>query len=195
MPDNVRMLSDKMPSEEDMHNETWWIRLLDGDLTYEEQRRWEAHLSTCLTCQRKWAAHRRLDELMRAVPEPPPLSAQFTEATVNIIHRRQRLRRLLSFLGGGLIVVLVSVLVFAYVGAAYAALEHSLGVVLSARQILFRSLIQTWVGLIVSWKSILPFVIGLTVVTYLLIMPNGVMVTLGLLWLSRRRRPASTAAV
>jgi anti-sigma factor RsiW len=183
-----------MPSEEAMHSEAWWIRLLDGDLTSEERLRWEAHLSKCLACRQEWAALIRLDDVMRVAPEPPRLSEQFTDTTVDIVRRKQRLRRLLSFLGGGLIVALVSVLVFAYIGSAYAALEHSLGVVISARQILFRSLIQTWVGLIVSWKAILPFVIGLTVVTYLLIMPNGVLVTFGLLWLSRRKRAISSAS-
>ncbi|MBD3257164.1 hypothetical protein GF377_01930 [candidate division GN15 bacterium] len=193
MRDGVNILLEKMPLE-DMHSEAWWIRLLDGDLTSEEQRRWEMHLSTCLTCQKEWAALLRLDEVMRAVPEPPKLSQRFTDTTVGIVRRKQRLRRLLSFLGGGLILTLVSVLVFAYIGSAYAALEHSLDVVISARQILFRSLIQTWVSLIVSWRSLLPFAIGLTVATYLLIMPNGLMVTLGLLWLSRHRRSALTTA-
>ncbi|MGC9347424.1 MAG: anti-sigma factor family protein [Anaerolineae bacterium] len=195
MPDNAKQTSGDVPLEkasENMHSEAWWIRLLDGDLTSEEQRRWERHLSTCSKCQREWAALVRVDEVMRAMPEPPKLSQQFTDATVSIVRRKQRLRRLLGLLGGGLIVALVSVLVFAYIGSAYAALEHSLGVLISARQILFRSLIQTWVSLIVTWKSILPFAIGLTVVTYLLIMPNGLMVTLGLLWLSRRRRSVST---
>ena len=36
----------KMPSQ-DMHSEAWWIRVLDDELTPDEEVRWGAHLLEC----------------------------------------------------------------------------------------------------------------------------------------------------
>ncbi|MGC9521056.1 MAG: anti-sigma factor family protein [Anaerolineae bacterium] len=175
-----------------MHSDRWWAHLLADDLTAEERADWEAHLRSCRRCQEMWQRFRHVDDVLRQAPAPPELSVGFTARTVHKIAQRQRLRRLLSFLAGILIVTLVSLVVFSYLGAAYASLERGFSAVISARQVLFRSLVRTFVGLLLSWRAIMPYLVGLALVTYLLVMPNGALVTIGLLWLSRRRRASTT---
>jgi hypothetical protein len=177
-----------------MHSEAWWIRVMDDELTLDEERRWEAHLATCLSCQQDLDALLTVDDVLRLAPAPPPLGPDFTVTTVERISRTQRWRRLLGFIAGAFIVALVSALVLAYVGSTYASLESGLGVVISARQLLFRSLVQTLVGLVLSWKAALPFIVGVTFLTYILVMPNSVLVTLGVLWISRQRRATTASA-
>lgn len=194
MPEEIKASLTPRYVPPDMHSEAWWIRLLDDHLTSEERVVWEAHLAQCQRCQEEWAAMTQVDAVLRQAPAPPPLPPAFTQATVARAMRRRRTQRWLSILGGLLIVGLVSALVFTLVGSTYAALERGFVVVLSARQMLFRSLVHAFVGLIVTWKTVLPFVIGIALVAYLLLMPNGLMVTFGLLWLSRRRRQAVLAS-
>jgi hypothetical protein len=177
----------------DMHSEAWWMRLMDDDLSPREEQLWQAHLEACESCRREWAAWIQADALMRVVPTPPPVPEGFTTRTVQQIVQKQRLRRLLTFLAGALIVAAVSLIVFSFVGSADASLERGLGAVISARQVLFRSLVQTLVSLLLRWKTLLPFVVGTMLCAYVLAMPNGLIVTMGLVWLSRRRQLVTAA--
>ncbi len=161
---------------------------MEGALSPDEQEAWDRHLLGCVQCQREWAALASVDEFLRLAPAPPPLSRDFTAVTVERIAQKQRLRRLLSFIAGTLIVAVVAVVVFAALGYAYTSMERGIGAVIFARQILFQSLVHTLVGLIVSWKAALPFIVGATVAVYLVMMPNGLLVTAALFWLSRGRR-------
>jgi predicted anti-sigma-YlaC factor YlaD len=173
---------------QDMHSEAWWIHLMEDALSPKEQAAWEEHLQQCAQCRSEWAALASVDEFLRGAPEPPPLPRDFTAVTVQRIAQKQRLRRLLSFIAGTLIVAAVAVLVFAAMGTVFASLERGIGAVVAARQILFQSLVHTLVGLILTWKAVLPFAVGLTVIVYMLIMPNGMLVTAAFVWLHRRRR-------
>ncbi len=181
MPEETKGIS------QDMHSEEWWVRVMENALSPDEQEAWDRHLSTCVQCQREWAALASVDEFLRLAPAPPPLPRDFTLVTVQRIAEKQRLRRLLSFIAGTLIVAVVAVVVFAVVGYAYTSMERGIGAVISARQILFQSLVHSLVGLILTWKAALPFIVGVTVAVYLVIMPNGMLVTAALFWLSRRR--------
>ncbi len=136
-----------------------------------------------------------VEEALLSAPVPPRLSPDFTIVTTQRILQRQRRRRLLSALVGALIVVAITAVILRYLGAAYMAVESTVSAVLAARQMLFRSLMHTLVGLMVSWRAVLPFVAGLTLLVYLIVMPNGLMVTAALLWLSRRRRDAGLVEV
>jgi hypothetical protein len=181
-----------MPEEtraflEMVHSEAWWIRLIDDDLTQVERRRWHAHLRACEVCRAQLASMQKVDALLRSAPEPPSLSAEFTVVTVQRAMKRQQLRRLLSFLGGVLLVAVVSLVAFWSLGSVFSAVGRGIEAVISARQVLFRSLVHTFVGLILSWKTLLPFVLGLTVLAGLLVMPNGLLVTVAIAWLSSRR--------
>jgi uncharacterized protein YacL len=161
---------------------------MDGELTLDEQRVWQAHLDRCAQCQREWEMIAMVEVALAEAPEPPALSPDFAVATAKRVVQRQRLRRLLSAIVGTLIVVVIAALILRYVGAVYEALEWSVSAVLSARQMLFRALMQTFVGLILSWKAVLPFIGAMMLLLCLIVMPNGIMVTIALLCLSRRRR-------
>jgi anti-sigma factor RsiW len=193
MPEEMKNLSYTRYAPPDMHSESWWIRLLDDHLTSAERELWEAHLVTCSRCQVELAALTQLDTVLRQAPEPPQVRLAFTATTVARVVRRQRVQRWQSLLGGFFIVGLVSMLVFLLVGSAYATFEQSFNVVFAARQLLIRSLVQTLVGLVVTWRTFLPFMTGVALFAYLLLMPNGLMVTFGLLWLSQRKRRAALA--
>jgi anti-sigma factor RsiW len=182
-----------------MHSESWWIRLMDDDLTSGEREQWNQHLWGCEWCQREWAALSAADEVleMAAVAMPPlaimPLSAAFTEATVARVVRKQRFQRLVTYVAGAFIIGLVAWVVVTLLGATYSALLSYISAVLSARHIVFQSLLQTSVGLLLSWKVALPYLVGGTLALYLVLMPHGVLVTAALFWLSRRRLSAAVA--
>ena len=178
-----------------MHSEAWWIRLMDDELTAVERIRWEAHLAQCPRCQKEWEAVAYVDDLLRFAPAPQALPVEFTWATVDRIMQRQRLRRLLTFLAGAAIVTLVAVLVFVCMGSALSVVERGLGTVVAARQMLFRSVMQVVLTLFFGWRSILPFVLGLLALGYLVLMPNGFLVTAALIWLSGHKRVAGPVQV
>lgn len=179
----------------DMHSEAWWIRLLDDDLTDAERVRWRTHLQQCARCQTEWAALASVDSLLRSAAAPPALPLGFAAVTVERVLQQQRLSKMLKFLAGTLIVTLVAGLVFTCVGSALGALEQSLSAVVAARQVLFRSVVQTFLALFFGWRAMLPFVLGLLAVAYILLMPNGLMMTAALIWLSGRKRAAASAQV
>ncbi|MBN1248296.1 MAG: hypothetical protein JXC32_11605 [Anaerolineae bacterium] len=173
---------------QDMHSEAWWIRVLDDDLTEAERLRWEVHLETCAACREEWAMLSRVDAFLAGVPTPPALSPDFTATTVQVIVHKQRWRRYLSFLAGLLVVVVVAVSAFGLMGSALASFEQGIGAIVSARGALFHSLVQTLLALIVRWRSALPFIVGASVLAYALMMPNGLLMTFAIVWLSSRRR-------
>jgi predicted anti-sigma-YlaC factor YlaD len=175
----------------DVHSEAWWVRLMDDDLTVMERVRWETHLEQCPRCQAEWNALACVDDLLRFAPAVPALSVGFAAETVDRIIRRQRLRKLLAVVGGALIVLLVTTLVFVYVGSALGTLERGLGALVAARQVLLRSGINMVLVLFFGWRAILPFFLGLVAMGYILLMPNGLVFTAALIWLSGHRRAAA----
>src|SRR5512145_2750129 len=82
----------------DMHDEAWWLRAMDGDLTQSEHLLWEEHLNQCESCHNEWKVLMGLDSLLRAADPPPLLPADFTARTVAHIMRQQRVQRLVSLL-------------------------------------------------------------------------------------------------
>ncbi len=172
----------------DLHSEAWWIRLMDDEVTAEERVRWDAHLAHCTRCQEEWKAMIFVDAALRAAPAPEALPVGFTAATVDRIKRQQRLRRLLAFVAGTFIVTLVAMLVLALAGSALGVVEQGFIAVVAGRQALFRSVMHMVLVLFFGWQAILPFVLGLLAVGYLLLMPNGLLFTAALIWLSGHRR-------
>jgi len=177
----------KMPSQ-DMHSEVWWIRVLDDELTPDEEVRWEAHLLACESCRQELAALTRVDVFLSQVPAPPALPAGFTDATVQLIANKQRWHRMLSFLAGVLVIAVISLLVVGAAGSMLSSFEQGVGVMFSARAILFHSFIQTVLALLVRWRMIMPYMVGTALVAYALVMPNGLLMTFAFVWLSSRRR-------
>lgn len=187
MPEKPELLS------QDMHSEAWWIRVLDDELTPDEQVRWDAHLLVCDSCRQELAALTRVDVFLERVPEPPALPVEFTASTVKLISEKQRWRRMLGFLAGTLVIAVASLLVFGVAGSVFASVEQGAGAVFSARDVLFRSLVQTMVALLIRWRTILPYVAGTALLAYALVMPNGLLMTFAFVWLSSRRRARGVA--
>ena len=182
----------KMPSQE-LHSEAWWIRVLDDELTPDEEVRWGAHLLQCESCRQELAALTRVDLFLSQVPAPPALPAGFTDATVQLIANKQRWYRMLSFLAGSLVIALTSLLVVGVARSALSSFELGVGVMFFARDILFHSLVQTMLALLVRWRTILPYVVGTALVAYALVVPDGLLMTFAIVWLSSRRRARGMA--
>lgn len=193
MPEKTRSPLPQAHSDpiRDMHSEAWWIRLMEDDLTPVERDLWEAHLRQCASCRQEWAALAVLDESLRIAPPPPSLPPGFAAKTTQKIMQKQRLRRLLTFLVGGLVVGVVAFLVLGYAGLAFNSLGQNLAAFVAARQMIFRSVVHALVGLLVGWRALLPVILGAVVLACFLVMPNGLMMTVVVVWLSGRRRSAA----
>jgi anti-sigma factor RsiW len=176
-----------------MHSDAWWQRAIEGALSRDESRRWQRHLKVCEACRREWQALAKVDRLLRTAPPVPQLSEDFTQRTVAQVVRRQRWRRLLSYVVGTLIVALVTVMVYDTVSSTFASLERTVSVLLSSWQLLFSSLMRTSVDLIVTGKAIAPLLVAMVSGMLLFLMPNGALATMMFVWFSRRGRASSAA--
>jgi anti-sigma factor RsiW len=176
-----------------MHSDAWWQRAIEGALSPDESRRWQRHLKVCEACRREWQALAKVDRLLRTAPPVPQLSEDFTQRTVAQVVRRQRWRRLLSYVVGTLIVALVTVMVYDTVSSTFASLERTVSVLLSSWQLLFSSLMRTSVDLIVTGKAIAPLLVAMVSGMLLFLMPNGALATMMFVWFSRRGRASSAA--
>jgi len=179
------------PSQ-DMHSEEWWIRVLDNELTASERVRWDAHLATCQSCREELSVFARVDTAMAQPPPVPALSVDFTATTVRMVTNRQRWRRLLAFVAGALIVGVAGLLVAGVVDSLFLSFGQGMGAVFSARNVLFRSMVQTALGLLERWRTIIPYTLGTALLAYAVVMPNGLLMTFALVWLSSRRRARAT---
>ncbi len=179
------------PTQLDMHSDAWWIRALDGDLSVNEQVQWEVHLRVCDECRLQWQAMMAVDMLMEQPITVPQLDASFTVATVQKIEEKQRLKRILRFMAGTLIIGLVTLFVFSMVTSALSSVEQVFGVAFSARHTLVNALVDTLVNLVVSWQAILPIAIGGALIAFALLVPNGILAAV--LYTRRRRRAAMEA--
>jgi anti-sigma factor RsiW len=168
---------------------------LDGELSSDEDRRWRAHLAECQACQAEWNAMVQVDVMLRTAEPPPLLPEAFTAQTVALITRKQKLRRLLSFVTGALILGLVAWVGLTYFDAALASLVRAARAVFSSRQILLTALMRTLVGLAVTIKAIFPLMLGIAGTLLLLLAPNSFFATVAVVWYARRRRGQSQAAI
>lgn len=180
-----------MPEEKillDWHSDAWWMHVFDDELTPEEGHKWEQHLSTCENCRQEWEAMQRLDVLMQYPPAVPNLSPNFATKTLSLITRQLRLRRILSFIAVSVIVLAISLFIFMVFNNAYTTVDQYLRVIFSARYVLISSMVQIVLGLIEGWRMLLPFFVGLTILIFMLLMPNSALVTFAVVWYSRRQQ-------
>jgi len=179
----------------DMHSDAWWMRALEGELSREEEQDWEAHLRQCPSCQREWAAMTQVDMILRTAAPPPLLSDDFAARTVTMITRQQKLRYMLRFVAGFLIVALVAWIGFSYFDATLASLVRAVSVVISGRQILFAAFMRTLVGLAIAVKALLPLILGIAGALFLFLTPNSVLATVVMVWFSQKKRARAASAV
>ncbi len=177
----------------DWHSDGWWMHVCDEALTPEEEYLWEQHLSNCENCRLEWAAIQRLDLLLQSPPALPSLSPDFASRTLTQISKQQRLRRILSFIAGSVIVAAVSLGFYVLLQNFYSIADQYLRVIFSARYILISSTVQIVLGLIEEWRMLLPFFVGSTILIFMLLMPNSALVTFALVWYSRRQQKNAVA--
>ena len=121
----------------DMHSDAWWMRVCEGTLSPQEEASWEAHLAQCESCRQEWAAMAQVDVFLRTATPPPMLAVEFTARTVERITHKQKLRQMLRFVVGALVLGLVAWIGWVYFGVALSSALNALVVMISGRQILF----------------------------------------------------------
>jgi predicted anti-sigma-YlaC factor YlaD len=178
----------------DMHSDAWWMRVCEGELSPQEESSWQVHLVQCETCRLEWAALAQIDMLLRTAAPPPMLALNFTARTVERITHKQKLRRMLGFVVGTMLLGLVAWIGWAYFGATLSSVAHTLSVMISGRQVLFTALMRTLVGLAVTVRALLPLLLGIAVAMFLFLAPNSILASVVVVWYSRRKRAAGTAA-
>jgi len=169
-----------------MHSEAWWIRALDHELTPAEQRQWEAHLQACEACRSEWAALAAVDRRLREGSIPLAPAGLGGEVVARALRAQRRLR-LLRYAVGGMLVMMVGLILLSVLGVTLAEIGREVAVLVSARRLLIRPLVQVAMALVLEWKTLLPYILALTALICLLVMLHGVLVTLMLLWLAQRR--------
>ncbi|MFP4393832.1 MAG: anti-sigma factor family protein [Anaerolineales bacterium] len=169
-----------------IHSEAWQMRAMEGALSAAEERQWAAHLERCPACRQMSEAMAAVDHMLRTAP-PPPLPADFTQATVARLRRQQQRQRWLVIFASVLIIAIGVWLGGSALTSALASLNRTAQILIAGRQALINALMQTLVGLMVSWRAFLPFVAALAGVAALWLMPNSILATLTVLWLSKHR--------
>jgi anti-sigma factor RsiW len=175
---------------EQMHRDTWWERVMAGTLTLEEQKAWEEHLARCEECQTSWEALGALDALFAASPPPPPPSG-FTAATLDRLEKQRGRQRLWQWLGGMFVVLVILAVEIAVLGTTVCWVARATNVFLSSRDLIFQALMRVWLSFIAAGDALLPMALMVVGIALFFLMPNGVLTTLALLLLRRKRAAAS----
>lgn len=178
----------------DVHSDAWWMRVCEGTLSPQEEAYWQAHLAQCEACRQEWAAMAQVDVFLRTATPPPLLAVDFTARTVERITHKQKLRHMLRFVVGVVVLGLVAWIGWAYFGATLAGVVRALDIMISGRQILFAALMRTLVGLAVTVKTLLPLLLGVAGVALLFLTPNSILASVMVVWYTQRKRTASNAA-
>ena len=170
-----------------MHQDRWWIRALDGELTADERRAWNAHLAQCERCRLEWNALVDLDQLLAATPAPLP-APDFVAQTATRVKRTAWRRRLARLLGGFFILGVLLVVELSVVSAVFSSVARIGSVLLASRDVLFQALMRIWVSFIALGDAALPLLCIALAAGLLLVMPNGILATLTFVLLRRQRR-------
>ena len=170
-----------------IHSEAWQMRAMEGTLSATEEIQWAAHLEHCDGCRRMSEAMAAVDHMLRTAPPPPPLAADFTQATMTRLRRQQQRQRGLVIFASVLIVAIGVWLGGSALTSALASLSRTARILIAGRQALINALMQTLVGLMVSWRAFWPFVAALAGIAALWLMPNSILATLTVFWLSKQR--------
>jgi hypothetical protein len=143
----------------------------------------------CANCRLEWEALRDIDRLFAATPPPAP-SADFVAKTVAKVEKVSRRRWLARLLGG---VFIVSIILLAEILAfkmIFSDITQVGGVLLASRSLLLQTLMRIWVSFIALGDMLLPLALGMLGVSFLLLMPNGILATLTFFLLRRQRNKA-----
>lgn len=169
----------------DMHSEAWWIKALDGELSPAEQQLWEQHLGACRTCRVEWAALARLEIALRAAPIPVPPVDFAPQTTMRALAARRQRR--LWLLGVSVLTILLGAGIVLGFGAVYWDFSRLLSAVIFSKDVLVQALMRTVVGLMVAGRSFAPLVLCGAAALLFLFMPNGMLATVAVVLVRRRR--------
>lgn len=170
-----------------MHSDAWWMRVLDDELTSEEQRAWERHLARCARCRLEWDALVDMDRLFAATPVPPS-PPEFVVKTAAKVERAAWRRRLAGLLGGLFIVAVLIVVEILAFNAIFSGVTRVGGTLFASRDLLFQAWMRIWVSFIALGDATLPLMCIVLAAALLLIAPNGILATLTFLLVQRQRR-------
>jgi predicted anti-sigma-YlaC factor YlaD len=171
----------------DMHSDRWWARALGGELSVSETEAWEAHLERCDACRREWKAVADLDRLFTSVPDPAP-PADFVERTMDRWTEVRRRRLNLGIVVGALLVVIVLAVEIVVLGSVFSDVARIASTFLASRDILIQTLMRMGVGIVTMGRRLVPYALGLAALAFFLTMPNGVLATLAVVMVRRRRK-------
>lgn len=178
----------------DMHTDMWWMRALEGELTENETEAWELHLETCEVCRREWEALMDLDRFFTSVPDPTP-PVDFVEKTMGRWTEVRRQRRNRGVVVGILLVVITLAVEIVVLGSVFNDVVRIASTFLASRDILIQTLMRVGVGIVSMGQRLVPYALGLATLTFFLTMPNGVLATLAVLMVRRRRIQESVEQV
>jgi len=142
----------------------------EGQLTPEEQRAWVA-----------------FEVLLRAAPVPEP-PANFTVKTLQRLAQARRRQRLGMLLGGGLLALGVLFLELVVLGTRFLDCNRTLTVLLASRDIWLLPLLRIIVSVVTTVRAWVPLALSLAGVWLFFLMPNGILATLTVIAVGRRRQ-------
>jgi len=168
-----------------MHSDAWWQQAFEGELSPQEAQAWQAHLEECATCRCEWEALAQVDALLATPPPTPPLPADFTARTVAQVMHTRRVRRLLMWLGGFVLVAIVLSAEIYVLATTFSTLERALVAFVTGHAIWLNALRQTLARLLEAGPALLTLTLAATGIVTLFLTPNSVFATLAFIWLTR----------
>ncbi len=175
----------KIPWDE-AQSEAWWERAAAGLLSPAETRIWQAYLASCDPCRREWEALTSVERILRTAPAPPRVADDFTQATL-ARWQQSAARATVSRWIGILFLTLIIVVELAWLGHTAFSARHLLDVLFAGRQVWWEALTLMWSSFLVSWQALLPVALTIALLAFLWYMPNGLLVTAGLLFWTHHR--------
>lgn len=142
----------------------------EGQLTPEEQRAWAA-----------------FEVLLRAAPVPEP-PENFTVNTLQRLAQARRRQRLGMLLAGGLLALGVLFLELVVLGKQFLDFNRTLTVLLASRDIWLLPLLRIVVSVTTAIRAWAPLALSLAGVWLFFLMPNGILATLTVIAVGRRRQ-------
>ena len=134
--------------------------------------------------QRAWLA---FEVLLRAAPVPEP-PANFTVKTLQRLTQARRRQRLGMLLGGGLLALGVLFLELGVLGTRFLDCNRALTVLMASRDIWLLPLLRIIVSVITTVRTWAPLALSLAGVWLFFLMPNGILATLTVIAVGRRRQ-------
>ncbi len=170
---------------DEVQSDAWWERAARGKLSPTETRIWQAYLAACPSCRREWETLTTVEHILQKTP-PPTVSADFTQATLQRLQKTTTHTVLSRWIGITLLAV-VLIVEIAWLGHAALSALHLLEILIAGKQVWWEALVLTWSNFLISWQILIPFALALALLASLWCIPNGLIMTAGVLFWTRHR--------